>query len=210
MAQFPALNLWTDSWLADTAHLKRDARDIYFHLLILMWRTPGCRIPNQIGWIADRLFCTEQERKILQSLISEFCKSSGNWVTQKRLTKEFRASTNRSKKASVSAKLRWKKDKHICDGNATTTTTTTTTTDTIEIERTPPTPQGGDGGEERSFRHGRKPVRRSRKHSGIREAFFEAVEFIERRPVETGRDESGDEGRPSDIVMLPGLRESTA
>lgn len=118
MAQFPALDIWTDAWLADTAHLPRVDRDIYFHLMILMWRTPNCRVPNDMDWIARKLRCTQDELSILDAVASEFCDSDGNWLTQKRLTKEYKKALERSKQQSDRAKSRWNKDKDSSRGNA--------------------------------------------------------------------------------------------
>jgi uncharacterized protein YdaU (DUF1376 family) len=138
MAQFPALDIWTDAWLADTGHLPRVDRDIYFHLMILMWRTPNCRVPNDMDWISRKLRCTENEVQIIQSVASEFCESDGNWLTQKRLTKEYKAALQRSKYASDNAKRRWDKEKNISNGIANTIepsialTATATITDTVK------------------------------------------------------------------------------
>jgi uncharacterized protein YdaU (DUF1376 family) len=145
VATFPALNVWTDAWLADTAHLPRVDRDIYFHLLVLMWRTPNCRVPNDIDWISRKLRCTADEVPILQSVIREFCKSSGNFVSQKRLTLEYSAALHRSKVASDNAKSRQNKEKGASGRLAKTqpstdsslsgrTATTTTTINTLSGE----------------------------------------------------------------------------
>lgn len=118
MAQFPALDIWTDAWLADTGHLPRVDRDIYFHLLILIWRSPNCRIPVAPEWRERHLRCTGDEAAILHAVALEFCQSDGNWLTQKRLTKEYKYALERSKKQSERAKSRWNKDKLISHGNA--------------------------------------------------------------------------------------------
>jgi uncharacterized protein YdaU (DUF1376 family) len=194
MAQFPALNVWTDSWLADTAHLPRVDRDIYFHLLILMWRSPACRVPNEIGWIARKLSCPEAEIPMLQNVIREFCKSSGNWLTQKRLTKEYKLARVRSKLASDKAKSRWNKDKDSCRGNASITTTITTNT-TIP----PIAPQGGREGNSGAMKRGRK------QGYSNRESFAQAVEYIDSR-----RNLGSQEGSTDDPVVLSRLRESAA
>jgi hypothetical protein len=44
LAEFPALPLFTDAILADTAHLSHEEFGAYMRILILMWRTPECRI----------------------------------------------------------------------------------------------------------------------------------------------------------------------
>lgn len=140
MAQFPALDIWTDAWLADTAHLLRVDRDIYFHLMILMWRTPNCRVPNDMEWIARKLRCTQDEMSILNAVASEFCESDGNWLTQKRLTKEYKLAQKRSQKARDKAKLRWEKEKDPSRGNANTPVRSNAITDTITDTILPPNP----------------------------------------------------------------------
>jgi len=90
MAQFPGLMLWTDAWVADTHHLSRDVRGAYMDLLIKMWRTPGCRVPNDDAWLARQLCMTAEEvDQVLRPIIKEFCQTDGNWVFQKRLQREF-------------------------------------------------------------------------------------------------------------------------
>src|SRR6516164_3858879 len=90
MAQFPAMPLFTDAWIADTLHLSRAERGLYFDLLVLIWRTPGCKCPNDEAWLLTRLKITENsETEMLRRIISEFCISDGNRVWQKRLFKEF-------------------------------------------------------------------------------------------------------------------------
>lgn len=111
MAELPSLPLFTDAWVADTAHLSRLERGIYHDLLVLIWRTPDCRVPNEIEWIIRKLRCDETEAKILKSIIVEFCQSTGNWLTQKRLKKEYERALAGKKKQSVRAKSRWNKEK---------------------------------------------------------------------------------------------------
>ena len=145
MAQFPALDIFTDSWLADTANLPRVDRDIYFHLLILIWRSPSCRIPAELDWAARKLRCSTPETEILKSVMSEFCQTDGNWVTQKRLTKEYKLALERSRKQSDRAKSRWHNDKVVCRGNAPTATATATVTVTVEKKNTTYSSKEGKG-----------------------------------------------------------------
>lgn len=114
MAQFPCLPLWTDSWIADTAHLSREERGTYLDLLVLMWRTPGCRVPNDNDWIAKhlRVSVTIVETQI-RSLINEFCRTDGNWITQKRLQHEFTKQFELGRAQSDRAKHPRKKKKTI-------------------------------------------------------------------------------------------------
>lgn len=115
MAEFAALPLFTDAWIADTGHLTRLERGIYMDLLILMWRSPECRVPNDLRWIARRLRVEESEMQTLCDCIEEFCTSDGNWITQKRLTKEWRYTQLKRRKNIASAKSRWKKEKEASE-----------------------------------------------------------------------------------------------
>lgn len=149
MAEFAALPLFTDSWIADTAHLTRIERGLYFDLIVLMWRTPECRVPNDMAWLMRRLQCAENERETLSMIIEEFTVGDGNFRWQKRLKKEFDYVRKNSKKQSVAAKSRWNKDKKHAtayaeampeqeswhgSGNAPTPTPTPTPTP-IEVDR---------------------------------------------------------------------------
>lgn len=118
MAELNFLPLATDSWVADTAHLTRAERGLYHDLIVLIWRSPECRVPNDIEWIARRLRCDEGEKLALQNLVSEFLSSTGNWLFQKRLLKEFQRTRGMVKKQSERAKSRWNKEKDESRGNA--------------------------------------------------------------------------------------------
>jgi len=119
MAQFPGLLLWTDAWIADTVHLSRHERGIYIDLLVLMWRTPGCRVPNDNNWLAKHMRMSAKEVSTeLRPIIEEFCQSAGNYLCQKRLQKEFVRAFRHSEKQAARAKRRWEKEKDLCRGNA--------------------------------------------------------------------------------------------
>jgi len=110
MAQFPGLMLWTDSWVADTVHLSRDVRGAYMDLIIKMWRTPGCRVPNDDAWLARHMLMTADDVvEVLRPIIKEFCQTDGNWIFQKRLQKEFLRAASMQRSQSDRAKSRWKK-----------------------------------------------------------------------------------------------------
>src|SRR5262245_18434226 len=94
MAQFPDLPLYTDAWGAGTRHLPgpvgRQKRCLYDDLIVLMWRSPDCRVPNTDTWLADHLdLAADEVTELIRPVIREFCQSDGNWITQKRLRKEF-------------------------------------------------------------------------------------------------------------------------
>lgn len=119
MAQFPALPIWTDAYVADCSHLTFTEHGVYFCLLVLIWRSPQCRIPDDDAWIARKLRCdADAMRTHVRPVMREFCQSDGNWITQARLLKEWRWCLERSKKNSAAAKARWNKDKGACVRNA--------------------------------------------------------------------------------------------
>jgi uncharacterized protein YdaU (DUF1376 family) len=112
MSAFPHLPLFTDAWVADTKHLSRLERGTYFDLLVLMWRVPNCRVPNDDAWLGKRLSMTASEvASELRPIIAEFCQVDGNWIIQKRLKREWEWCLRNSKKRSDAAKSRWEKEK---------------------------------------------------------------------------------------------------
>lgn len=89
MAQYPYLPLFCDSWTLDTKHLSRAERGTYLDLLMLMWTTPQCRVPNDRKWIEDRLGYPRGD-ELLAKIIKEFCRHIGrHWIVQKRLRREY-------------------------------------------------------------------------------------------------------------------------
>ena len=46
MAKFPALNLYTDAFIADTIHLNAAQTGAYIMLLMAAWRSDDCRLPD--------------------------------------------------------------------------------------------------------------------------------------------------------------------
>ena len=98
MAQFPGLVIWTDAWVADTHHMQTEARGLYMDMLILAWRTPGCRLPNDRAWLLEHLKPSASAADHLEPIIGSCWTSDGNWLTQKRLSKEFLKAFGRSKR----------------------------------------------------------------------------------------------------------------
>lgn len=119
MAEFPALPLWTDAYLADTTHLSDAETGLYLKLLIFMWRAPKCRLPNDDEWLARKFERSVQDiEKQLRPLMHEFCQTTGNWIMQKRLHKEWQWCRAKSQKGSDAANARWRNKKAASDRNA--------------------------------------------------------------------------------------------
>ena len=112
VADFPALPLWTDAYLADTIHLTEEQHGIYMLLLMHCWRAPRCRIPDDDGWIALRFKRpVEWVREHVRPIVKEFFTSHDAMLSQKRLSKEFKYITSSHLKRVAAAKRRWDKEK---------------------------------------------------------------------------------------------------
>lgn len=120
MSKLPSLPLWVDEWTASTRHLNYEQRGIFLSLLILMWERPRCRIPNDDKWLARHLGMSDAKVvKIARPVIADLCKSSGNWITQDRLRKEYDYVRQKVEMNRASAKRRWDKEKGTSDRTAT-------------------------------------------------------------------------------------------
>lgn len=114
VAEFPALPLWTDAFMADTDHLTDAEAGFYIRLLMVLWRSPGQRIPDDKAWIARRFHKTlEEVETFVMPGIYEFCIRADGWITQKRLSREWQYVKGTSDKRSAAAKSRWNKDKNV-------------------------------------------------------------------------------------------------
>jgi uncharacterized protein YdaU (DUF1376 family) len=114
--QYPYLPLFVTDYRSKTDHLTDAEHGIYLQILMLMWQSPDCRIPNDDEWIARRLRRDiDAVRTHVRPVIKEFCLTRHKWLTQKRLRQEWLWSKAKSKKNSASAKSRWEKDKDISE-----------------------------------------------------------------------------------------------
>jgi uncharacterized protein YdaU (DUF1376 family) len=85
-----------------------------------MWRSPKCRVPNDDIWLAKHLNMTKKQVATeLRPLIKEFCKNDGNFLSQKRLKREWNLCKRKRQRASASAKSLWHNKKDMYFGNAT-------------------------------------------------------------------------------------------
>lgn len=122
MADFAALPLFTDALIADTQHLDDEEFGRYMRLLIVTWRSPQCRIPNDKQWLAKRLRLSPlQYDTLVQPLINEFFSADADadanasqWLTQKRLKKEWKYTHEKREKNRSAAKSRWENEKELC------------------------------------------------------------------------------------------------
>jgi uncharacterized protein YdaU (DUF1376 family) len=113
MADFPALPLWTDSYLADTLDLTQGEHGIYLIMLMLAWRRPDCALPDDMAWLKRSLqsCCRGLHGHTFNAIVPKILdrfwfKEDGKWC-QKRLQKERKYLSNRSEKNRKAAAARW-------------------------------------------------------------------------------------------------------
>lgn len=118
MAQFPALPLWTDSFIADTTHLTAEETGGYLMLLMCAWRRPDCDLPDD-EVLLQRWSRIDARRwaKVRDRIMSFWTLSNGRW-TQKRLVKEHEFVSHRRAIKSDNAKAKWLKNKEAGDAVA--------------------------------------------------------------------------------------------
>ena len=88
MAEFPALPLFTDAYIADTAHLTNEEHGVYLRLLMFAWRTSSCALPNDDARLALMVGVTKGKWAKLKPTIMAFWKLSDDEWTQKKLSSQ--------------------------------------------------------------------------------------------------------------------------
>lgn len=107
MAEFPALPLWTDAYLADTTHLTAIEHGAYLLLLMAMWRTGDCRLPNDDRALARYAKVNAGQWSRMKATIMAFFKVDGDHIIQGRLSDEFSLVRERSRKQANRVRNRW-------------------------------------------------------------------------------------------------------
>jgi uncharacterized protein YdaU (DUF1376 family) len=86
----PYMPLYVGDYESDTAHLTVIEDGIYNRLLRLCWRSPGCKIPDNIDWIARKARVSDAaELAALQSVLAEFFTRARGKIFSRRLLTEY-------------------------------------------------------------------------------------------------------------------------
>ncbi|MEC4590553.1 DUF1376 domain-containing protein [Nitrospirillum amazonense] len=111
VAQFPALPLWTDAFIADTTHLTAEETGGYIMLLMCAWRRPDCDLPDD-DVLLQRWSRIGARRwpKVRDRVMSFWTLADGRW-TQKRLAREHEFVSHRRSVLSANAKAKHRKNK---------------------------------------------------------------------------------------------------
>lgn len=104
MSQFPHLPLFTDAFIADTGHLSAAETGAYLMLLMMAWRLPGCRLPDDDTKLARWARVDPRAWARMKPVVMEFWTlSEGGWA-QSRLTKEHDRACARAESARQNGK----------------------------------------------------------------------------------------------------------
>lgn len=90
MTDLPYMPLYVDDFDAATAHLTPEEDGIYNRILRLMWRSPGCSLPDDPRWMARQLRINQETMiRVAMPLIEEFCTRKNGKIFQRRLMREW-------------------------------------------------------------------------------------------------------------------------
>lgn len=117
MAEFPAMPLWTDAYLADTSDLTTIEHGAYLLLLISMWRNRG-ELPDDDRRLARYARLTMGQWARIAPTVRRFFKAENGILTQGRLTAEYSFVRQHSMKQSNRSRSRWLKNKETADAAA--------------------------------------------------------------------------------------------
>jgi uncharacterized protein YdaU (DUF1376 family) len=104
VAEFPAMPLWTDAYLADTSHLTTTEHGAYLLLLMVAWRTHDKRLPDDDKKLARYARVTPGQWARLKPVLQEFFKVKDGYWTQGRLTDEAEAVRQHRERQSKAGK----------------------------------------------------------------------------------------------------------
>ena len=111
MADFPALMLWTDKYLADTRHLTTLEHGAYLLLIMEAWRRPNCDLPDDEKMLARMAGLSADEWSTIKDTVMAFWDRDGRrkvW-RQKKLSSERDYVTKKRRSQQEKAAKRWNK-----------------------------------------------------------------------------------------------------
>ncbi len=113
MADYPAVPIWTDAYLADTRHLTTLEHGAYLLLMMEAWRRPNCNLPDDDRMLARLAGLSDGEWADIKDTIMAFWKFDGRSKTwsQKRLSQEKDYVSKKSRSQKDKAAKRWDKTK---------------------------------------------------------------------------------------------------
>ncbi len=107
MADFPALPLWTDAFMADTMHLSGEEIGVYMLLLMTAWRRPDCDLPDDDKFLARVARVGGKKWVHMRPVMAAFHQIEGGRWVQKRLRLEREYVEGRRRQQRDNANARW-------------------------------------------------------------------------------------------------------
>lgn len=108
MAEFPALNFYTDAYLGDTAHLSIAEAGAYTNLLFVAWRIEDGGLPDDDVILARYARASRAEwRRVKSAVMAYFTLCNDGKFRQKRLELERNNAREKSAKAATAARVMW-------------------------------------------------------------------------------------------------------
>jgi uncharacterized protein YdaU (DUF1376 family) len=83
MSRFPSLPLFADACIADTAHLTAEQTGAYLLLLMMAWRSPECRLPNDDAKLMRWARVDRRRWSRVKPIVMGFWMLSDGYYTQK-------------------------------------------------------------------------------------------------------------------------------
>lgn len=105
MAEFPALQLWTDAYLGDTTHLTTIEHGAYLLLLMAAWRSPDCRLPDDDKMLARYARLSPGQWARIKPIMLTFWEVKSSFWSQRRLTDEWVAVRHKRQQAADNGRL---------------------------------------------------------------------------------------------------------
>jgi uncharacterized protein YdaU (DUF1376 family) len=106
MSELPFLPLYIDAYEAATTHLTPLEDGLYCRLLRLMWRSPGCCVPDDPRWLARQMRVDNDTYvRLVMPLIKEFCTVKNGRIIQRRLYAEWAKAKDIIEKKKSAGKL---------------------------------------------------------------------------------------------------------
>ncbi len=114
MSKLPYMEFYVDDYDAATMHLSPEEDGIYFRLLRLAWRTPGCSLPDDAKWIERKMRLAGCFEHDIKPILQEFFKlRRGRWSQKKqraiycKAKANIRGKTKRARAGGVAKSLKY-------------------------------------------------------------------------------------------------------
>ena len=149
MSKFPHLPLFTDAFIADTGHLSAQETGAYLMLLMVAWRSPGCKLPDDDKKLARWARVDARNWAKVKDAVLEFWTLEEGFWQQKRLSKEaarvheFAAASRRN--GSLGGRPKSLKTNDPANPAGSPDKTQNNLPIPIPIKKEPPTSPKGDG-----------------------------------------------------------------